>query len=43
MAVFSVEKVMMIENIINFSDNVLDKFTNYKESNMKVKHKHDRK
>ena len=30
LAMFSAEKVMMTENIINFNDKVLDKFTNHK-------------
>jgi len=40
---FNVEKVMKNENIINFNDKVLDKFTNYKDSKMKVAHKYNSK
>jgi hypothetical protein len=43
MAMFIVEKLMMIENFTNFNDNVLDKFTNNKDGKMKVIHKFNRK
>jgi len=33
----------MTENIINFNDKVLDKFTNHKYSKMKVTHKYNTK
>jgi hypothetical protein len=36
LAMFSAEKVMMTENIINFNNKVLDKFTNHKESKIKL-------
>jgi hypothetical protein len=40
LAMFNAEKVMMTENIVNFNDKVLDKFTNHKDSKMKVTHKY---
>lgn len=43
LAMFSADKVMITENNINFIDKMLDKFTNHKESKMKVTHKYRRK
>ena len=39
LAVLSVEKLTMIDNIINFNDKVIDKFTNHKEMRMEVVYK----
>jgi hypothetical protein len=41
LAMISAEKVMMTENIINFNDKVLHKFTSHKDSKMKVTHKYN--